>query len=143
MQQESNRADAIVRVSYCGIAVNVLLVICKAAVGLHAHSIAVVLDAVNNLSDALSSLITIIGAKLAGKAADRKHPYGHGRIEYISASIIALLVLLAGISSMKESFGKLLHPAETCAIQGNEITVPWHKTWNSAFLAVTFAPWQP
>ena len=70
MQQESSRAESIVRVSYRGIGVNLMLVICKAAVGLHAHSIAVVLDAVNNLSDALSSLITIIGAKLAGKAAD-------------------------------------------------------------------------
>ena len=113
MQQESNRVDAIVRVSYCGIAVNVLLVICKAAVGLHAHSIAVVLDAVNNLSDALSSLITIIGAKLAGKAADRKHPYGHGRIEYLSASLISVLIIAAGLSSLKQSAEKLLHPVQT------------------------------
>ena len=113
MNQQTNRTREIIRVSFRGIAVNVMLVIFKAIVGLTANSIAVLLDAVNNLSDTLSSVITIIGAKLAGKAADRKHPYGHGRIEYISASIIALLVLLAGIASMKESFGKLLHPAET------------------------------
>lgn len=113
MNQQNNRTGEIIRVSYRGIAVNLLLVVFKAIVGLTAHSIAVVLDAVNNLSDALSSIITIVGAKLAGKAADRKHPYGHGRIEYISASIIALLVLLAGLTSMKESFAKLIHPAET------------------------------
>lgn len=113
MNQQNNRTGEIIRVSYRGIAVNLLLVVFKAIVGLTAHSIAVVLDAVNNLSDALSSIITIVGAKLAGKAADRKHPYGHGRIEYISASIIALLVLLAGLTSMKESFEKLIHPAET------------------------------
>ena len=108
MQQETNRTEEIVRVSYRGIGVNLMLVIAKAAVGLHAHAIAVILDAVNNLSDALSSLITIIGAKLAGKAADRKHPYGHGRIEYISASLIAVLVLVAGLTSLKESIVKLI-----------------------------------
>lgn len=112
MQQEESRAESIVRVSYRGIAVNLVLVICKAAVGLHAHSIAVVLDAVNNLSDALSSLITIIGARLAGKAADRKHPYGHGRIEYISASLIAVMIFVAGLTSLKESAEKLIHPVK-------------------------------
>ena len=113
MQQEASRTEEIVRVSYRGIGVNLMLVIAKAAVGLHAHSIAVILDAVNNLSDALSSLITIIGAKLAGKAADRKHPYGHGRIEYISASLIAVLVLVAGLTSLKESVVKLIHPVQS------------------------------
>ena len=112
MQQESSRTESIVRVSYRGIGVNLLLVTAKAAVGLYAHSIAVILDAVNNLSDALSSLITIIGAKLANKAADRKHPYGHGRIEYISASLIAVLVLVAGLTSLKESVVKLMHPVK-------------------------------
>lgn len=113
MNQSNSRTGEIIRVSLCGIAVNLILVVFKTIIGLTAHSIAVILDAVNNLSDALSSIITIIGAKLAGKAADRKHPYGHGRIEYISASLIALLVLLAGFTSMKESIVKLVHPAET------------------------------
>lgn len=113
MKQHPSRTGEIIRVSFCGIAVNLCLVIFKMIVGLTAHSIAVILDAVNNLSDMLSSVITIIGAKLAGKAADRKHPYGHGRIEYVSASIIALLVLLAGFASMKESIVKLIHPVET------------------------------
>lgn len=113
MDQELNRTGEIVKVSYRGIAVNLLLVAFKAAVGLAANSIAVVLDAVNNLSDAVSSVITIVGAKLAGKAADKKHPYGHGRVEYISATLVAVLVLVAGLTSMKESITKLLHPEET------------------------------
>ena len=110
MKQDRSRSGEIIRVSRRGIAVNIVLVLFKAAVGLAAHSIAVVLDAVNNLTDAVSSLITIIGTKLAGKAADRKHPYGHGRIEYIAASFVALLILAAGLTSLKESINKLLHP---------------------------------
>lgn len=113
MNQSNSRTGEIVHVSLCGIAVNLVLVILKMIAGLAAHSIAVILDAVNNLSDALSSIITIIGAKLASKAPDRKHPYGHGRIEYVSASLIALLVLIAGFASMKESIAKLIHPVET------------------------------
>ena len=74
-----DRKKIIVRASVVGIAANLLLAGFKAAVGLLSHSIAIVLDAVNNLSDALSSVITIIGAKLAGKKPDKKHPYGHGR----------------------------------------------------------------
>lgn len=93
-----------------GIIVNVALAAFKALVGLVSGSIAIVLDAVNNLSDALSSLITIIGTKLAGKPADKKHPYGHGRIEYISAMIIAVIVLYAGVTSLKESVTKIVHP---------------------------------
>lgn len=110
MNQEKNRADAIVKVSIRGIAVNLLLVTCKALAGLAANSIAVLLDAVNNLSDAVSSVITIVGTKLAGRAADKQHPYGHGRVEYIAATLIAVMVLLAGLASMKESVVKLLHP---------------------------------
>ncbi len=110
MKQVRSRSGEITRVSRYGIAVNIVLVLFKAAVGLAAHSIAVVLDAVNNLTDAVSSLITIIGTKLAGKAADRKHPYGHGRIEYIAATLVALMILTAGLTSLKESINKLLHP---------------------------------
>ena len=75
------RERVIVRTSIIGILTNVVLAGFKAAVGLIANSIAVVLDAVNNLSDALSSVITIVGTKLAGKAPNKKHPYGYGRIE--------------------------------------------------------------
>ena len=105
-----DRQKTIVRTSLTGILANLLLAATKALVGLAAHSIAIVLDAVNNLSDALSSVITIIGTKLAGKEPDKKHPYGHGRIEYISATIIAVIILYAGISSLVESIRKILHP---------------------------------
>lgn len=105
-----DREKSIVRVSIVGILVNLVLVAFKAAVGFVTGSIAVILDAVNNLSDALSSVITIIGAKLAGRAPDKKHPYGHGRIEYLSSVVIAILVLLAGLTSFKESVEKILHP---------------------------------
>ena len=82
------RDKIIVRTSIIGILVNVLLSSFKLAVGLISHSIAVMLDAVNNLSDALSSVITIVGTKLANKAPDKKHPLGYGRIEYLSALIM-------------------------------------------------------
>ncbi|MBQ6313971.1 MAG: cation transporter [Mogibacterium sp.] len=107
-----NREQIIVRTSYVGIAVNILLAAFKAIVGLASHSIAVVLDAVNNLSDALSSVITILGAKLAGKKPDRKHPLGHGRIEYISAMVVSAIVLYAGITSLVESVKKIIEPDE-------------------------------
>ena len=93
-----------------GIIVNILLAGFKAAVGLAANSIAVVLDAVNNLSDALSSVITIIGARLAGKKPDKEHPLGHGRVEYLSAMIVSAIVLYAGVTSMVESVKKIITP---------------------------------
>jgi len=105
-----DRRNEIVKVSLVGIAANLVLVAFKAAVGLVTGSIAVILDAVNNLSDALSSVITIVGTKLAGKAPDKKHPYGYGRIENISSVTIAVIVLLAGLTAFKESVDKILHP---------------------------------
>ncbi len=104
------RDKVIVRTSVVGIMTNVLLAAFKAAVGLASHSIAVVLDAVNNLSDALSSIITIVGTKLSGKLPDKKHPLGYGRIEYLSAMIVAGIVLYAGITSLVESIKKIIHP---------------------------------
>lgn len=110
MKGQEDRQKVIVRTSIVGIVVNILLAAFKAAVGLLSHSIAVVLDAVNNLSDALSSVITIGGAKLAGKRPDREHPLGHGRIEYLSALIVAVIVLYAGITSLIESIKKIIDP---------------------------------
>ena len=104
------RDRIIVRTSAIGISVNVLLAAFKAAVGLASHSIAVVLDAVNNLSDALSSIITIVGTKLSGKLPDKKHPLGYGRIEYLSAMIVSGIVLYAGITSAVESVKKIIRP---------------------------------
>ena len=105
-----DRQKSIVRVSVIGILANVLLAGFKAAVGLLANSISVVLDAVNNLSDALSSVITIIGAKLSEKPADKKHPLGHGRVEYLTASVIAIIILYAGVTSAVESVKKIIEP---------------------------------
>jgi len=104
------RSKQIVRVSIIGILANLLLVGFKAMVGVFTGSIAVLLDAVNNLSDALSSVITILGMKLANRPPDKKHPYGYGRIENITAVTIAVIVLLAGLTSFRESLGKALHP---------------------------------
>ncbi len=105
-----DREAIIVRTSVIGIITNVLLAAFKAAIGLIANSIAVTLDAVNNLSDALSSIITIVGTKLAAQKPDRKHPMGHGRIEYISALIVAGIVLYAGITAGIESVKKIIYP---------------------------------
>ena len=93
------RDRVIIRTSVVGILTNVLLAAFKAVVGLASHSIAVVLDAVNNLSDALSSIITIVGTKLSGKLPDKKHPLGYGRIEYLSAMIVAGIVLYACLNA--------------------------------------------
>ncbi len=106
------RGKAIIRTSIIGIAVNCLLAGFKMVVGFISGSIAIVLDAVNNLSDALSSVITIIGTALAGKAPDKKHPYGYGRIEYLSAMIISVIILYAGITSLVESVKAIIHPEE-------------------------------
>ena len=108
--ERNNREKAIVKTSIIGILANVLLATFKAIIGLLSNSIAIILDAINNLSDALSSVITIIGAKLAGKAPDKEHPYGHGRIEYLAAMIIAVIVLYAGITALIESIKKIIYP---------------------------------
>ncbi|MBR0518011.1 MAG: cation transporter, partial [Firmicutes bacterium] len=107
---EKNRDQIIIRTSITGIIANVFLAAFKAFVGMASHSVAVVMDAVNNLSDALSSLITIIGTKLAGRAPDKKHPMGHGRTEYLSAAIISIIVLYAGVTAFVESVKKIIHP---------------------------------
>ena len=111
-----NTEDAQVRTAYgvlssvVGIFCNLLLFAAKGAIGLWTGSIAVTADAFNNLSDAASSIISFIGVKMAQKPADDDHPFGHGRIEYISAFIVAFLVLEVGVSLFKSSVGKILHP---------------------------------
>ncbi|MBQ7743322.1 MAG: cation transporter [Lachnospiraceae bacterium] len=108
-----NRESQIVKTSIIGIVTNIVLSGFKVAVGIVSNSIAIILDAVNNLSDAASSIITIVGAKLAGKKPDIKHPYGYGRLEYLSALVISMIVLYAGITSLRESILKIIHPEET------------------------------
>ena len=108
--RNGSREKTIVRTSIIGIIANVFLAAFKAAVGLMAHSIAIVLDAVNNITDAGSSLVTIVGTKLAGREPDKKHPFGYGRIEYLSAMIISVIVLYAGITSLTESVRQIIRP---------------------------------
>lgn len=107
-----DRTKTIIKTSFIGIAVNLVLVAFKAAIGFAANSISVILDAVNNLSDVLSSVITIIGTKLASRKADKKHPFGHGRIEYLTSIAVALVIIAAGVMSMKESVEKIISPEE-------------------------------
>lgn len=94
-----------------GIIINVILFIIKLSVGLLTSSISVMADAFNNLSDAASSLITILGFKLSSMPADKEHPFGHGRIEYISALIVAFMVMLVGFQFIKSSFEKIKNPS--------------------------------
>lgn len=122
------RTKKIIRTSIIGVVANIFLAGFKAVVGLFAHSVAIVMDAVNNLTDALSSVITIIGARLAGKKPDKKHPYGHGRIEYLSATIISFIVLFAGATSLVESIKKMITPVD-----------PDYSTWGLIIVGVAVA----
>ena len=106
----ADREKAIVKTSIIGVVTNVFLAVFKAVIGMITHSIAITLDAVNNLSDALSSVITIVGAKLGAKLPNKKHPLGYGRIEYLSSMMVAAIVLYAGITSLVESVKKIIHP---------------------------------
>jgi len=116
IKDNSNVKDDKVRNSYgvvggiVGILINVILFIIKLSVGMIVSSIAIMADAFNNLSDAASSLITILGFKLSNKPADREHPFGHGRIEYLSALIVAFMVMLVGIQFIKSSFERIVNP---------------------------------
>ena len=114
-----------VRTSYgilCGIVgifLNILLFAFKLAAGILSGSVAVTADAFNNLSDAGSSVITLIGFKLAAEKPDKEHPFGHGRFEYISGLIVSLVIMLMGIELAKSSFDKILHPE---AVEANVLT---------------------
>lgn len=105
-----NREKSIVRASFIGIISNVVLVGLKMLVGVIAGSIAIILDAVNNFTDILSSVVTIIGTKLAARRPDSGHPYGHGRSEYISALVVGIIIFLTGIMSFAESIPKIITP---------------------------------
>ena len=107
-----NRNQQIIRTSVVGISANLFLAAFKAVAGWVAGSVAIVMDAINNLSDALSSVITIVGTKLSEKPADRNHPFGYGRVEYFSAIIISVIVLSTGILSLVESVKKIFHPTQ-------------------------------
>lgn len=103
-----NREKKIILTSLLGILANVLLVTGKAIVGILSNSISIISDALNNLTDALSSTITIIGTKIANRKPDKKHPFGHGRVEYITTVIIGVIILVAGITAIVESIDSLI-----------------------------------
>ncbi|WP_330607328.1 cation diffusion facilitator family transporter [Mogibacterium diversum] len=110
MNEQTNRNRIIIKTSIIGIVANAILAGFKAVIGTATNSIAIVMDALNNLSDALSSIITIVGTRLAGKAPDRHHPLGHGRYEDLTAMVIAVIVLYAGITAFQESVKNILSP---------------------------------
>lgn len=109
-QKKTTREKIVIRTSVIGILANLLLSGFKVTVGLLSNSIAIISDAVNNLTDAMSSIVTIIGTKLANKAPDRKHPYGYGRIEYMTSLIVSFIVLYAGVTALVESIKKIITP---------------------------------
>lgn len=108
----NNREKIVIRTSLISISANIILAVFKAFVGIFSNSIAIISDAINNLSDALSSIVTIVGTKLAGKAPDKKHPYGYGRIEYITSLIVSIIVLYAGATALIESTKKIFSPED-------------------------------
>lgn len=105
-----DRQRAIVWTSIIGIITNVVLVGFKLLVGFLSGSIAIILDAVNNLTDVLSSVVTIIGTKLAARHPDAGHPYGHGRIEYLTTLLVGIIILVTGVMAFFEALPKITHP---------------------------------
>ena len=107
-----NRSKEIIKTSYIGIAANLLLSVFKLAVGLVANSVSILIDAVNNITDGLSSALTIVGAKLSEKEPDRKHPFGYGRVEYLISMIIGFIIGYAGIQAFISSLKRIINPEE-------------------------------
>ena len=124
-----NRSQKIIRTSVVGILANLGLVAIKAVVGFIAGSIAIIMDAVNNLSDALSSVITIVGTKLSQKKPDAKHPYGHGRVEYLTSLIISVIILIAGSTAIVESVLAIIDSI-------TKGTLPTFEVWSVVLIAV-------
>ena len=96
--------------SFVGISSNIVLFIIKFLIGIFINSVAIMADSFNNLSDSLSSIITLIGFKLGAKPADKEHPFGHGRMEYISGLVISFIIILIGFEFLKTSFFKIISP---------------------------------
>ena len=126
---KNNRDQVIIRTSFIGIAANVLLVGFKAFIGFLAGSISIIMDALNNLTDVLSSVITIIGTKIANKKPDREHPFGHGRAEYIASTFIAALILFAGGLAIYESIMSVID-------YFNNKTLPGFTLWSLIIIGV-------
>lgn len=134
-----NTTDPSVRARYgtvagaVGIVTNLLLAAVKIAIGALFGAIAIIADGFNNLSDSLSSIITLIGFKLSNQQADEEHPYGHGRMEYIAAMLISMVMVVVGFTLAKESVPKIFHPEEL---------QPTVLLWVTLGLSVAFKLWQ-
>ena len=100
---ENKREKIIIKTSIIGIITNIILSIMKAVVGYLSNSIAIMMDSLNYLSDCISSIVTIIGTKIAGKTPDKEHPFGHGRVEYLASLIISIIIMYAGITALTQS----------------------------------------
>ena len=111
-QDPSSREGVIAATSGLGVLVNILLAAIKVVIGLLASSIAIVSEGINNAADALTSVLTLVGTKLAGKHPDKKHPFGYGRIEYLTGLVIAVLILVTGIEMLISSVKLILEPEE-------------------------------
>lgn len=118
IKNHTSTTSATVRENYgkvaggVGITTNIFLFLIKFSAGLFSKSVSIMADAINNLSDAGSSIITVIGFKMSGKPADKEHPYGHARMEYICGLVISFVVVILGFELVKSSFDKILHPTE-------------------------------
>lgn len=122
--------------SIVGIVCNILLFVLKYVMGTLSNSIAIVSDAFNNLSDSASCIVTLLGYKISAKPADKDHPFGHGRMEYLTSLIIAAVILVMGIELLKDSIGKLFHPEEvkfSIIVIISLVASVGVKLWMSAF----------
>lgn len=124
-----NRSKKIIQTSVIGILTNLGLVVLKAIVGIIASSVAIIMDAVNNLSDALSSVITIVGTKLSQKKPDEKHPFGHGRVEYLTSLIISVIILIAGSTAIVESILTIIDSI-------TKGTLPTFEIWSAILIGI-------
>lgn len=139
-----DRTKEIVKVSITGIAANALLAAVKIAIGTISGSVAIRADGINNLGDSLSSVITLVGAKLSVKEPDRKHPFGYGRIENISSLIIGLIIIYAGVGAFRDSVVRILDPAECdysapaiaaiCAALVIKVSLGFYTKWRGVVL---------
>ena len=118
IKNQDSKSDADLRKEYgvlcggLGIVLNILLSVAKIVAGIISGSVSIISDAVNNITDAGSSLVMLVGFKLAGKKPDSHHPYGHGRIEYVTGFIISVLTILMGVEMLRSSIEKIIHPTE-------------------------------
>lgn len=105
-----NREKLVVLTGVMGLSINLLIFLLKIIIGFMSNSVAIISDAINNLSDSMSSLVTIVGTKIAAKPADKEHPYGHGRTEYIASLIVGIFIILVGFELLKTSIENIFNP---------------------------------